>query len=691
MERAAPRLLVRLYYLPIVSFRPGIFTYAASGRRLAQVALLLSLLLGAGVARAQGPPLPLKRLAVVRDSLSRLLAHDTRPDTQRVGRLNTLAFALRVNAADSSLVLARQALRLARQLGFARGLLEAEFNLSYYYRSHSQYDSAIAYARQALPLAGRTGNRYTLTRVYYNLARVYLEQGNYAAALGPSLDGLALARTLGSPRVVLFQLVTAARIELALGEYATARAYVAEARPLAPAAHDLLSTGYLHQVVGDLSRQQRQWRLARDQYRQALASYAVVFNKPGLLDMLLSITEMTERLGDYAAARRDGWRLLRQAHAASRPEQEARAALLLARTWLPARADSARFYAALGLAGARPHLLRSQARDAAQMLALAHDRLGQGHLAYQYQALAGAYADSIGGEDTRRRLAAVQARAARSRTQIELNVAHQREHLLRQQQELARLRTQRQLVSIGTLVLGALMLAGGLFWRYRRRQQQQQAARDAALRQRLAADLHDDVGALLTQISLQSDLLRETPAAPETTLARLNRLSDTSRRAARQMADVVWGLHTSSAQLPEVLAHMRDHAHEVLATQGLAIDFAVSEAAAALQPGVAVCQSLYLIYKEALHNVLKHAPAATQVTVRLTEHAGQLCLAVHDNAPGPASTTRPGGHGLANMRQRAEAVGGTLRIAAEPHGFTLTACLAGHPADRVRAGYVRLA
>ena len=87
--------------------------------------LLLSLLLVGGATRAQGPPLPLARLAVVRDSLNRLLTHDTRPDTQRVSRLNILAFALRVNAADTSLILARQALRLARPLRFERGLLEA--------------------------------------------------------------------------------------------------------------------------------------------------------------------------------------------------------------------------------------------------------------------------------------------------------------------------------------------------------------------------------------------------------------------------------------------------------------------------------------------------------------------------------------------------------------------------------------
>jgi tetratricopeptide (TPR) repeat protein len=342
-------------------------------RALASVALLCGLLMGTGTARAQGPPLPLARLRVLRDSLGQLLGRNTRPDTLRVSRLNTLAFALRVNEAEESLVLTRQALRLARQLQFERGLLEAQFNLSYYHRAHSQYDSAIYYARQALPLADRIGNRYTQTRVLYNLARSYQEQGDYAAALGPSLDGLALARAMGSPRVLLFQLVMAARIELALGEYATARAYMAEARPLASAAHDLLSTGYLYQVAGDLSRQQKQWRTARDHYTQALNGYAVVFNKPGLLQMQLSIAEMTERLGDYPAARRAGLELLRQARIAHKPEQEAQAALLMARAWLLARPDSAHLYAALSLATARPRHLRPQARDAAQVLAQASD------------------------------------------------------------------------------------------------------------------------------------------------------------------------------------------------------------------------------------------------------------------------------------------------------------------------------
>ena len=66
-----------------------------------------------------------------------------------------------------------------------------------------------------------------------------------------------------------------------------------------------------------------------------------------------------------------------------------------------------------------------------------------------------------------------------------------------------------------------------------------------------------------------------------------------------------------------------------------------------------------------------------QVSIDLSYAAGQLCLSVHDNAPGPAAAARAGGHGLANMRQRAEAVGGSVRIAAEATGFEVEARLPG--------------
>jgi signal transduction histidine kinase len=631
------------------------------------LALFLCLVLTSGAAWAQGPPVPLARVATVRDSIVRLLATQPQLDTQRVSRLNTLAFLLRTNEAGQAERLARQSLALAQRLRFDKGLTEAYFNMGYLLRTHSQYDSAIYYSRQALAASVRTGNRYTQTRAYYNLARIFTEQGNYAAALAPSLDGLALARTMPNPRAEMFQLIQAGRIELALGESAAALAHVREAQRLAPVVRDPLGSGYVYFALGDISRQQGQWLAARNYYAQTAANYSKVYNARGLLPVELNQAEMTDRLGDHLAARRAAAGLLRRAQATGTPEQLAQTTLLLAQTWLAtARPDSARRYAARSLATARPAHLRPVARDAALVLAQANDQLGQGHVAYRYQTLAGAYADSITGEDTNRRVAALEAQAARSQQQVQVRLLQQRARLQAQALELERLRNRQQMAGLASLVIAGLSLAGYLLWRYRRRE----ARRQDALRTRIAADLHDEVGSMLTQISMQSTLLREGGYAPAQQQTYLDQMAEASRRAARQMSDAVWSIDARYDSAASLLDRLRDHAHEVLPPAGLELDFAADAAIEAVAVPLATRQALYFIYKEALHNAVKHAQARL-VQVRLGLRGRILELEIRDDGRGTVAASRPGGQGLPNMRMRAEAVGGTLHLIPEGPGLGL--------------------
>ncbi|RZK53037.1 MAG: hypothetical protein EOO59_12920 [Hymenobacter sp.] len=178
-------------------------------------------------------------------------------------------------------------------------------------------------------------------------------------------------------------------------------------------------------------------------------------------------------------------------------------------------------------------------------------------------------------------------------------------------------------------------------------------------------------------MSLQANLLRETPAASaEQASTRLQRLSDTSRRASRQMADVVWGLYTSALTLPELLAHMRDHAHEVLPPPAWPSILRWLPTSAPARPRLSPASTSTLSIKEALHNAVKHARHATLVSVRVFADGAGLGLRVQDDGQAPATAPgRAGGHGLRNMRQRAEALGGTLHAAASPAGFALKVSL----------------
>ncbi|MDQ2771827.1 MAG: histidine kinase [Bacteroidota bacterium] len=240
------------------------------------------------------------------------------------------------------------------------------------------------------------------------------------------------------------------------------------------------------------------------------------------------------------------------------------------------------------------------------------------------------------------------------RVGYETEQAEQRVKVLEQDQQLAALRRQRELAGgMGAGLLGLVLAVGGLV-RYRRRQRR----KEHLLRQRLAADLHDDVGGLLTQISIDSALLH-TGIATHDQQQRLVRIAESSRQAVRQMGDIIWSIDSPEGTWANVIDRMRDQAYEVLAPVGIEIDFVVAPAVPALSLGLLPCQQLYLIYKEALHNVVKHSGAGL-VRVVLEQRENQLVLLVHDNGRGKTSPAPGQGRGLGNMRRRAESVGGTV-------------------------------
>jgi signal transduction histidine kinase len=562
---------------------------------------------------------------------------------------------LRINHAAQTRQLAKEALRLSQQQHYDRGLLNAHFSLGYYYRGASKYDSALYHTQQALRLAAKIHSNYDRTRGLYNLARIYFEQGDYSGALAINLQGMALAQAIQNRRAELFQLIQAGLIEIALGEYATAQVHFDQALRIAQSLKDNIGIGGAYSGLGDLNRQQAHWSLAGHYYTAAAASYHNVFNTQGMLPIELSIAEMTERQGNHEAALVVTWRLLRQAWQADWEGPAARAQLLLGRIYLGRnQPDSACHYGERSLAINRRHGLRPEIRDAAQVLAQANAQLGKWHQAYEYQALAINYADSLTGEDTRRRVAGLLAQASHRRQQIQLQLVQQQGRLQTQQQELARLRYRQQLGALG-LLLGA---SGAMFvWHYRRRE----ARRQEALRTRIAADLHDEVGSMLTQISMQSTLLREGRYAPAQQQGYLDQMAEASRRAARQMRDAVWSIDARYDSAASLLDRLRDHAHEVLPPAGLELDFSVEAGIATATVPLATRQALYYIYKEALHNVVKHAHAR-QVHVRLGLRQQQLELEVCDDGQGVANAGRPSGQGLPNMRMRAQAVGGTIRL-----------------------------
>lgn len=215
-------------------------------------------------------------------------------------------------------------------------------------------------------------------------------------------------------------------------------------------------------------------------------------------------------------------------------------------------------------------------------------------------------------------------------------------------------------------LLAAALLGAGLYGLHRRRLAR--VRRVERLRSRIAADLHDEVGTLLTRVSLQAELLRQTRPEADPTLERL--LSN-SRQAAGTMRDIVWGIDAQADTVGALLDRMRDHLDQTAAPAGLATELRVQGLRDAQTLPPELRQHLYLIFKEAVSNAARHAQHAAHLTVTLTREGGWLTLLVEDDGQPTGAATRSG-MGRRNMQQRAGLLGGTLTAEARPQGFVVS-------------------
>jgi signal transduction histidine kinase len=203
-------------------------------------------------------------------------------------------------------------------------------------------------------------------------------------------------------------------------------------------------------------------------------------------------------------------------------------------------------------------------------------------------------------------------------------------------------------------------------------------------RARIAQDLHDDLGSSLTRISLLSSLLRADKDNPDQVQAHATKLAQSADQTVRALEEIVWAVRPGSDSLQSLvdyIAHFASELFEGTATR-CRLDLPHDLPARPLPPDVR--HNIFLIVKEALTNALKHA-SAREVNVQAKVASGALEISIQDDGKGftpPAPKVEGKRHGLENMRQRAETIGGVLTWQFPPGNGTclqLTVPLPGRP------------
>ena len=221
---------------------------------------------------------------------------------------------------------------------------------------------------------------------------------------------------------------------------------------------------------------------------------------------------------------------------------------------------------------------------------------------------------------------------------------------------------------LGAAVIGALVIVVRRAATQRLRRQLQQLERQRAVerdRARIAKDIHDDLGAGLTQITLLSELARHD--APEAE-AHLSQICGTARELTRAMDEIVWAVNPQNDTLESLITYATKFAQDFLGVARVRCRLELPARLPAVPLAAEVRHNLFLALREAFNNVVKHA-RATEVWLRLRLDEGSFTLVIEDNGKGlgaaPSAAAQDGrsatGHGLGNLQARLDAIGGSVR------------------------------
>lgn len=226
------------------------------------------------------------------------------------------------------------------------------------------------------------------------------------------------------------------------------------------------------------------------------------------------------------------------------------------------------------------------------------------------------------------------------------------------ERRLTRLQPQlRQTVYVYVAALTATVLLVVLVVFLRARQKQARAVR--ALQQRIAGDLHDDIGSNLASIAMMAELGKKDCAGLAAAEAEeIRRLAADSAAA---MRDIVWLTQPGPHDAMQLTERLRDTAQRLLINMEWKFEIEGLETAPALD----VQRHLLLALKEMLNNVLRHA-CARHVNIRLIVRHGRFKLEVLDDGHGFVVGADSDGHGLTSLRHRSSLLRGNLALESQP-------------------------
>ncbi|MGB3076488.1 MAG: two-component regulator propeller domain-containing protein [Chitinophagales bacterium] len=207
------------------------------------------------------------------------------------------------------------------------------------------------------------------------------------------------------------------------------------------------------------------------------------------------------------------------------------------------------------------------------------------------------------------------------------------------------------------------------FYRYRIRQ----ILKLQEVRNKIARDLHDDIGSTIGSINFYSQVanVRLNKEVHKDTKGILEKIETMSREIIDKTGDAVWAANSANDTMNSLMLRIESYAAAILGTAGIRFRINWDEKSTNTFLKMEERKNLFLIYKEAIHNIIKYA-AASEVEISVNRNADRLEMLIADNGKGfDTRNNAYNGNGIKNMKARAESMNGTFSITSMQHQGTV--------------------
>lgn len=190
-------------------------------------------------------------------------------------------------------------------------------------------------------------------------------------------------------------------------------------------------------------------------------------------------------------------------------------------------------------------------------------------------------------------------------------------------------------------------------------------------RNRIASDLHDDIGAALSSIRIYSSAAQKQMASnPDEGMNLIAKINESSTSMMERMSDIVWSINPKNDSGESLILRMKTFASEVLGSMHVDLVYNIDNTIENIKPTLEARKNVYLIFKEAINNIAKYSEAS-KVEISLSINDGFFEMNIKDNGKGFNVTQAFKGNGLTNMSQRAKAMDAYFHVTSHANSGTL--------------------